>query len=381
MGLALRRLSRLSVPSPTLRCVLTRAQVLAYRVAVHHLEHPVGEGVLPAGVQDVPIGETASQALRARELTADAAALVHAQTVRATAHVHRARDLPLFAAALGALQITDLTREHFGPFDEETDLPGALAHVALAMRRIFADGQPRSKADLSESLTPLVDPRLAPWCPNCRTHHVQDSLFRYATLQANLIMQVSSYHRFEYAPLPGGFGPPLDPETSQTTLARVFLRLCGPSRPEHLARWLALRPAAARRIWKRLEVVPVSVDDRPCWMHPEDLAVLEAAEPTTGVHLLPPHDPLVELADRYLLLPSRPHRAAVWRPVSSPGVLLIRGEIAGTWRHRTSPRRLTVTVKSFGPLSGVDRRIVSQQAKTLAGHPELQVQAKFEEVG
>jgi DNA glycosylase AlkZ-like len=354
--------------------VLTRAQVLAYRVAVHHLEHPTGAGVLPVGVQDLPYNETAWRALVLRGV--DPTPLVRAQTVRAAPHLHRADDLPLFAAALGALQITDLAREHFGPFDEDADLPGAMAHVALAMRQVVADGQPRTKGELSEAVTKLVDPRLAPWCRNCSANHVQDALFRYATLQAELIMDTGPVR---YIPMPPGMlPPPPDPEVAQTTLTRHFLRLCGPALPEHLARWLGLRPATARRFLNRLPLVKVEVDGRPASMHPDDLDTLLAAPPPTEVRLLPPHDPLVELADRWLLLPDRAHRAAVWRPVATPGSLLIRGEIVGTWRYRTTTRLLTITVKPFTPVSPADRRAIPTHAKLLTQHPELQVRTKFE---
>ena len=354
--------------------MLTRAQVLAYRVAVHHLEHPTGEGVLPAGVQDLPYNETAWRALAVRGV--DAAPLVRAHTVRAAPHLLRAEDLPGFAAALGSLQITDLAREVFGPFDQEADFPGALAHVALAMRQVFADGQPRDKGELSAAVTERVDPRLAPWCAKCSAHHVQDALFRYATLQAELIME--SYP-VRYVPMPPGLlPPPPDPEAAQTDLTRVFLHLCGPTLPEHLARWLGLRPGAARRFLKRVPLARVEVDGRPTAMHPDDLDTLLATPPPTEVHLLPPHDPLVELADRWLLLPDRLQRSAVWPSASTPGTLLIRGEIAGTWRYRTTTRQLTITVKPFSPITPADRKAIARHAKLFAAHPELQVRLKYQ---
>jgi hypothetical protein len=48
---------------PPAATALTRAQLLGYRAAVHHLQRPtgdpMGEGVLLAGVQDYPPGRTA----------------------------------------------------------------------------------------------------------------------------------------------------------------------------------------------------------------------------------------------------------------------------------------------------------------------------------
>jgi hypothetical protein len=266
--------------------------------------------------------------------------LVHSH--RAAIHLHRAADLGCFAAALGALETADLAKEQLGPF--EHDFSWALNQVADAMRQVSADGQPRTKGELSTAVTGLVESKLAPWCPSCATHHVQDVLFRYATLQAGLAIEVGPAE-FRYVPVEL---PAADPIESQTTLVRRLLRLCGPCRPEDFARWLALRPAAARRFWKRLDLVEVTVDGRKAWVHEEDLPAVRAASPATEVLLLPPYDPVTEVADREFLVLDRTHRVAVWRPVSNPGVLLIRGEIAGTWRKRA--------LHPFGDLTAADRK-------------------------
>lgn len=347
---------------------LSRAQVLGYRAAVQHLERPAGdpmsEGVLLAGVQDYPPGRTAAPALRVRGAKVDPAQLVVVHSLRAAPHLHRASDIGCLVAALGTIDVADLAPELFGPFGKELTghdltLSWAMGHVAEAMRQVFADGQPRTKTDLSTAVTPLVDARLAPWCPRCGANHVQDALFRYATLQAGLVIAESLYVPFQ-EPV-----PPADPVESQTTLVRRFLRLCGPCQPEHLARWLAFSVAAARRLWPD-QLAAVDVDGRPGWVHPDDLDELRTASAPTEVRLLPPYDPITELADRDLLVPDRAHRSAVWRPVGNPGVLLVRGEIAGTCRQRSTARRLTVTIQPFGAVSAADRAAATQAAEMLA---------------
>ncbi len=52
------------------------------------------------------------------------------------------------------------------------------------MTQVMADGRALTKGELSTAVSPMVDPRLAPLCPGCGVHHVQDALFRTATLQA-----------------------------------------------------------------------------------------------------------------------------------------------------------------------------------------------------
>jgi hypothetical protein len=41
-------------------------------------------------------------------------------------------------------------------------------------------------------------------------------------------------------------------------------------------------------------------------------------------------------------------RRQVWRPTANPGVVLVRGELAGTWRQRTRRDRLELTVTMHG---------------------------------
>ncbi|MGH3714208.1 MAG: DNA glycosylase AlkZ-like family protein [Micromonosporaceae bacterium] len=365
---------------------LTRAQVLGYRAEVHDLRRPardpLGAGVLLAGVQDYPPGRTATAALRVRAAEVDATRLVLLQSVRGAPHLHRAADFECFATALRTLRATDLAKEQFGELGQELagqriSLGWALDHVADAMRQVSADGRPRTKGELSTAVTPLVDARLRPWCPGCAVHHVQDALFRYATLQARLALAVQP-SGFHYVPAPDA-APAPNPAESMTTLVRRFLRLCGPCRPEQLARWLALDPTAARRLWQQLadQLVAVIVDGRPCWAHHEELGELRDASAATEIRLLPPYDPLTELADRELLLPDRTRRSTVWRAVGNPGVLLVRGEIAGTYRQRATARRLTVTIQPFVTLAAADRRAALRHAESLAAPEGPPVEATF----
>lgn len=350
---------------------LTREQVLGYRATVHGLRRPAGGEVLLTGVQDYPPGRTAGMALRVRGATVDPTRLVRLHSLRAAPHLHLAADRSRLAAALRGLAATDLATEQFGPFGQQLagqqlSLGWAMDHVAEAMRQLCAGRQPRTKGELSTALNGLVDARLRPWCPGCAAHHVQDPLFRYATLPAGLAIVVDPTG-LHYLPAPDT-GPAPDPVASQTTLVRRFLRLCGPCRPEQLARWLALTPAAARRLWQRLDdqLTPVTVDRRPGWVHHDDLDQLRTSAPATGIRLLPPYDPITELADRELLLPDRARRGAVWRPVGNPGVLLVRGEIAGTYRHRTTAGRMTVTIQPFDTLTAADRTAACRHAEALA---------------
>lgn len=314
---------------------LTRAQVLAYRwVAL------LQDGVLGTGVQDNPPGRTATLALQARgvETAAEDVVLVHG--ARGAAHMHRVEDRGLFAAALQIEDPQDLMPAQFGALvaelhGQELSFTWALDHVAEAMRAVTADVTPRTKGELSGALIDLVDARLRPWCEGCGAFHVHDALFRWATLQAGLVIDSPRY-------LPG---PPFerrDPEAARREVVRRFLHLTGPARPAHLAAWLALSPAGARNWWPD-DLASVTVDGRRSEVLAEDLDALRSAPAPADVRLLPPYDPLTELADRELLVPDRAQRTRVWRASTNPGVLVADGEIAGVWRR---PRR-AVEVEPF----------------------------------
>jgi hypothetical protein len=210
----------------------------------------------------------------------------------------------------------------------------------------MSDGVRRSKGELSTELRATVDPRLRPWCDRCGTDHVNDALFRLASLPAGLRLEPDG------VVASGPLAPGADPTAARREVVRRFLRYAGPTNHDGPAGWLGLAPAAARRWWTLAEVVPVSIDGRRLFLHPDDLAAAGSAPPARGVWLLPPNDPILELGDRELLVPAAGDRKKVWRATGNPGALLVDGGVAGIWRRRAG----TVTVTPFGSLSATHRR-------------------------
>jgi hypothetical protein len=372
---------------------VSRAAVLAYRLRAQDLEstrgrHGVGRpgvgrpGVLEAGVQDTPPGATAPLALAARGAAVPEPyddpelALVHG--VRGTLHLHLAADLPLFAAALRPDDAADLLASTHGRFFEDRAAEGlpageAFDTVAAALREVMADGEERSKGALSTAVTPLVPEPLAPWCPGCGARHVHDGLFRMASLQAGLRLRPAGKGAARFLPPLARPGRRPDPGAARHELVRRFLRRCGPAGPEALAAWLGLALPAARRWWsaERGELAEVDVEGLRLWCRQESLPELTrpSARPGRDVRLLPPYDPVVELADRRFLVPDPARRKQVWRTVANPGVLLAGGDVAGVWRQRRAGGRLTVTVTPFGPPPAV--RTVTAAAASLLGDVEV----------
>jgi hypothetical protein len=364
---------------------VSRAQVLAYRYAAHDLAPAAadsgrGANVLATGVQDYPAGRSATLALRLRTGPAPGPPAVLVHSIRGAMHLHRTADLGRLAAALRLADVRDLPAQTIGPFGAELAAAGlalgaALDEVAAAMRAAVAGGRTPAKGELSGAVSPRVDPRLAPWCEGCGVAHVQDQLFRMATLQARLVVEVDAgaAGRFHYraAEPPPAPPPPAGPPHSRAALVRDFLAAFGPARPPQLASWLGLTPAAARRWWWDLiadELCPVMVDGRESWAHVDHLDALRTAPGPRGARLLPPYDPLTELADRQFLVPDPARRRTVWRAAANPGIVLVDGEICGVWRQRRTRDRLTIRLEPFTTLSARHRRAAEADAAVIADH-------------
>lgn len=329
--------------------------MLGYRALAHHLEGPAATvadcGVLEVGVQDTPPGASARQALSVRlaapdqgdATLSDGLVLVH--SLRGAMHVHRVDDLGLLTAALRPGDAGDAA---------------AVDQVAETMTRVLDTAETLTKGELSTRVTQRLPARLRPWCPVCQAEHVPDGLFRSATLPAGLRLRPTGHRSASFVRAAARDRDPDLPEPARRELLRRFLRRCGPATVKDLAAWVGVLPAAAKSWWGLLaeQLVEVRVDGRRLWMHAEDLEAARTVEVPTAVRLLPPYDPLVEVAHRELLLPDPTQRRQVWRAVANPGLVLIAGELVGTWRRR----QRVVTVTPFRSVSAAEQRMVRTAA-------------------
>jgi Winged helix DNA-binding domain len=161
------------------------------------------------------------------------------------------------------------------------------------------------------------------------------------------------------------------PQLARAELVRRYLRSYGPSTPGHLAKWAGIGPADARRSWRLVEpeLTEVTLEGGGrAWLLAADSARLAAPPVAGGVRLLPPADPYLALRDRDTLLPDRTLHRRVWWPVGSPGVVLLDGRVAGTWRPRKQGRRLTLTVEPFERLAPPARDAIQAEAERAAPH-------------
>jgi hypothetical protein len=97
--------------------------------------------------------------------------------------------------------------------------------------------------------------------------------------------------------------------------------------------------------------------------HPDEATLRAAPVPTASARLLPSGDAyfLLQGKDRELLVPDAGRRSAVWTPRVWPGCILVKGEVAGTWRRAQA----TVTAQAWRRLSGAARDAVEAEAESL----------------
>ncbi|MDA2815253.1 winged helix DNA-binding domain-containing protein [Nocardiopsis sp. RSe5-2] len=355
---------------------LGRAAVLGHRVRAHDLDRPGGGArVLAVGLQDHPPGRTAEPALRLRGGPPPGRRTVLLHSLRGALHLHDAEDAPLLAAALRVDDARQLQRQTAGPtlFRVQEEGPGlqrALDRAAVAMREAADSSPAHTKGELSTAATSAVEPLIpaaAPWCAGCGVRHIDDLLFRMATLLAglgaSLVDGATVYRRLPEA----GEPPPAD--VARVELVQRFLRVFGPARPVDLAAWTGRTPATARSWWSTAASAlrPVEVEGKRRWAPDTPGEAPEPGEaPPGSVRLLGPYDPFTALADRAFLVPDPVLRRRVWRAAGTPGTVLARGEIAGVWRRRTRGGRLDIEVAPFGAEPGWGVADLEDDARLLA---------------
>ncbi|MBB4908997.1 DNA glycosylase AlkZ-like family protein [Actinophytocola algeriensis] len=364
---------------------LDRAQVLAYRAGAQGLTGADPADVLTVGLQDTP-GGSAALALRQRTGGALTPDLVLALTMRGSPHLHRRADLPMLRAALRPPDNQAL-RAYLGGYGDtliaaDIDGPALLAEVAHELRAAFP-GETATKGELSGAVTPRVPEVARPWCAGCGVHHVADGLFRLATLYAGieLVPGEGRRLRFRLGPDPGDEPAGESAERTQRStqentegkataaLLRTAVRLAGPLTLGDLVMWLDTRSVTAppewlRPAWSALDDL-VEVDVDGITLHADPAALDGAAPAPPPVLLLPPRDTYL-LGHRPLLVPDRALAKELWRPVGSPGSLVVDGEPAGVWRASKSGRTLTLTVTAHRKLTARHRSALDAQAAVVA---------------
>jgi hypothetical protein len=367
---------------------VSAGQAVAYRVAAHNLHEMVPRAALAtavgvAAVQDTPPGN-AGVALsnRVRDLTPDdletalqdERTLVRALSLRGAAHIVPRDQAVVFGAGVLAASEESLREQLAGAWPA-IDAAGMKAREALGavigvLSAVLADAEPRTKGQLSEALHDRLPDGLEPWCDVCDVNHVPDQLLRLAGTAGVFAYGWPHGSHQTFMATDIWLGGPIggDVAAARGELARRFVHAYGPASPRHLAAWTGIGAGEARDRIRDLghEVIEVRLDGAPAVMLAEDVEALEDPPLATGARLLPAGDPFLAQRDRATLLPDKAHQRAVWRPVGSPGLVLVAGRPVGIWRARKVRERLLVTAEAFGELGERQHTAIERAASLVA---------------
>jgi hypothetical protein len=356
---------------------ISRRQVLAYRVEAQGLHRETSNAerlaVLDIGVQDYSSGELARLAMDARlaepppsDVFGPDRPLALVWSLRGAPYVHRRAELDSLAGALYPLSEQDAAGRlnETGPSVARAGIP-ALEQYTVAVEAMRASVRAATgKGAASTAVTKRIPQVMWRDCRTCKAQHISDSAMRSSFLAAGLELQ------------PGTAPPVLQPRRGARPPKRTdldalrglvlgYLRLLGPATPVEVADYLGARRADLMAAWPD-DLVEVRVDGRKAWLPPASADALAAPRDPGMVRLLGAFDPFLQARDRDLIVPDKAMQKTLWPVLGRPGALFVDGEVVGTWRTRSSGKKLTVEVDAVAPLPPSTWRDIDAEAQRLA---------------
>ncbi len=159
---------------------------------------------------------------------------------------------------------------------------------------------------------------------------------------------------------------PVEPDAALTQTLRWYLRAFGPATRQDFARWLAVKPAAARRAFELLAPELEEVELEQERRYELASAAADPAPDPPAVRLLPHFDQyLLGSHPRRLLFEQWIARGLAVAGGGNVPVLLIDGVAGGLWRRDARGRRVAVTVESFEPLGPAQLRDLRSEVERL----------------
>jgi hypothetical protein len=352
---------------------VAREQVLAYRLAAHHLHErlPAGSENAAAaviGLQDFPPG-LAPVALAARVEHADMDGLVIVYTWRGAAVAVPREDVAVFTAGL-APPDDAAARTLVGTAVDSLDPAGisatdALDRVSAAVADALSGG-PLERDEFHQALRERLPDELLWWCRGCQSHHVHPSLWRATGVRGVLAVAERRGRVTVFGAPPRGRAV----KDAPAELARRFLHAYGPATRSELTTWAGIAPAHARSLLDAIagELEEVEFDGRRALILAADADRLADPPAASGVRLLPPFDPYLDQRDRETLFPDRELRARARSGIGAPGAVLVDGTLAGLWRPAKKGKRLAVTVEPVTKAARGAADAIAAEAGIIAPH-------------
>lgn len=364
-----------------------RKQVMAYRIAAQGLHRgaadPAALAVLDLGLQDNQ-RDSAALAIAARAADGVTGASLAEDprfgltwSHRGAPHFHRAGELAGLSAALVPVDDADAQARMGWQRSRvaEAGMPARQALLIAAEAIRTAVDRPMTKGAASTIVTGLVPPGLSVWCRACGCTHVLEQVMRLAAPIGGVRL-VAGASPATLAPMEDRRAISREPDLSAaTSIVAAYLSLHGPATAVEAGGFVGTTRKAATVLWPD-EQAEVRFDGRKVFLPAERLPALENPPEPDVVRLLPPSDPLLQGRDRLTLVPDKVHHKEIWKVLGNPGVVLADGELTGTWRARTSGRRMQITISLLWNLGrSVRTRIEDEAARVAAvrGCPEFRV--------
>lgn len=366
---------------------VSREQVLAYRVHAQGL-HRTGRtlerlAVLDFGVQDAA-PQLARLAFDARlsitpppDVYGPGKPLALVWSLRGAPYVHRRADLDAVAAALYPLSEQDAggRLNETGPAVQRAGIPAVeqFELAVSAMRSVVTKSM--GKGAVSTAVTKKLPEVMRRNCRSCGTSHISDSAMRASFLPAGLELEPDTsppvLRRRPKAALPKHVD-----RAALRRLVLAYLTLLGPASPADAADYLGARRADLADAWPESDLMEVRVGNAKATYLPKGAGKALASPPEPDVvRLLGPFDPYLQARDRTVLVPDQAAHKTLWPVLARPGAVLVDGEIAGTWRGRSSGGKLTVAVDLFGALPDPVWHQVEAEAERVAAVRDLELAA------
>jgi Winged helix DNA-binding domain len=238
--------------------------------------------------------------------------------------------------------------------------------AVFTLGRLTDDPAKRHHAEhLADRLEAFLDGRRMPFADAARgLGERHPNALRYAAPTGRVVMRWDGARQPTVWMVPA---PAVDPGDARLELARRYLHIFGPTTAESFAEWAAIRPARGRAAFDALagSLTPVRTPVGDAWILTEDEEALRTSvEGDAAVaRLLPSGDTyfLLRATDRELLVANPGRRQQLWTPQVWPGVVLVEGQVAGTWRRAGA----VVTIQAWRRLSSKAREAVELEAQSL----------------
>jgi len=177
---------------------------------------------------------------------------------------------------------------------------------------------------------------------------------------------------------------PVEPYAALQEIARRYLRVYGPARPEDFALWWELRISLARKLFQSIEdeLESVDVEGWRALALRTTLEPMQSLEMSGTVNLVPLFDAYVFGLGRGLelepLLP-KPYQRLIYRPQGwISAAVLVNGYIKGVWQYEFQRLQTVVKVHMFSSPKGQVREGIQADAERLGAFLNTRVVIAYE---